>query len=209
MSQTITIDGYDKHGRTALLKAIKAGKKAEVQFLLDQGADINKPERASKATPLYFAINFNQLEIARLLIARKAKINQAEKNGVSPFYKAMEDKNLKAAQFLVENGADVNQVDKDGISSVYRCAEINFLKGLEFLHKHHADFDVVTNDKVSPLYISAQNNYTSVVNFLVKTVKVNVNSITKHGISAAYVAAYQGHEAIVTTLLNCWRKRRI
>ena len=93
-----------------------------------------------------------------------------------------------------------------GISPSYRCAEINYVPGLKFLHSHNANFDIARKNGASPLYISSQNNYTDTVDFLVNTVKVELNTKTVHGISASYVAAYVGNEGVVNTLINAGAK---
>lgn len=69
MSKHDGIDTYDENGITQLLYAVFRGDPAEVQSVLEQGADCNKPQRDdSTATPLWHAEeDFGLVEIAELL----------------------------------------------------------------------------------------------------------------------------------------------
>lgn len=69
MPENNLTDEYDENGMTPLLYAVFRGDPAEVQSLLEQGADCNKPQRDdSTATPLWHAEeDFGLVEIAKLL----------------------------------------------------------------------------------------------------------------------------------------------
>lgn len=69
VSKNDGIDEYDENGMTQLLCAVFKGDVAEVQSLLELGADCNRPHRDdATATPLWHAEeDFGLFDIAKLL----------------------------------------------------------------------------------------------------------------------------------------------
>lgn len=60
-------------------------------------------------TPLMFAINENNLQAAKFLLAQKADPNAVSDKGGTALYFAIVNKNTKMVELLVKNGADINQ----------------------------------------------------------------------------------------------------
>ena len=60
-------------------------------------------------TPLMFAINENNLQVAKFLLAQKAAPNAASDKGGTALYFAIVNKNTKMVELLAKNGADINQ----------------------------------------------------------------------------------------------------
>ena len=64
--------------------AAKAGDIAEIERLLNEGADVNE---SGLATPLFYAIQYNHTDAARLLIERGADVDKASTWG-TPIHEA-------------------------------------------------------------------------------------------------------------------------
>ena len=60
-------------------------------------------------TPLMFAINENNLQAAKFLLAQKADPNARTDDGVTALYFAIVNRNTKTVELLAKNGADINQ----------------------------------------------------------------------------------------------------
>jgi ankyrin repeat protein len=100
---------------TAMAGAVRFGNLAVVRKLLDMGVPADEPER-SGLTLLDRAVLGNQVEVARLLIARGADVNHADKIGFTPLlYAASIDFGDSAMiDLLLKSGARADVRTKDG-----------------------------------------------------------------------------------------------
>ncbi|MBV9503650.1 MAG: ankyrin repeat domain-containing protein [Acidobacteriia bacterium] len=109
------------------------------------------PERgAREATPggmtaLLYASRDGRMDIAQMLVAGKADINQAEADGVTPLLIAVANEHLELAKFLVDHGADVNATDFWGRTPLWETVDI---RNLEFTYGHSDEHNV---DREAPL----------------------------------------------------------
>ncbi|WP_265014505.1 ankyrin repeat domain-containing protein [Wolbachia endosymbiont (group B) of Camptogramma bilineatum] len=94
---------------TPLHEAVEDGRQEMVQFLFENGADINAKTGPSGETPLHLAVAKGNAEIIRLLIEKGAGINAGDKNENTPLHYAGD---IRIARLLVANGANVNAKSK-------------------------------------------------------------------------------------------------
>ncbi|MBS1788361.1 MAG: ankyrin repeat domain-containing protein [Acidobacteria bacterium] len=110
------VNAYAPDGFFPLGLATFFGHRETVEVLLAAGADVNAASRESmKVTPLHSAVAARQIGIARLLIARGAKVNarQAE-GGFTPLHEVAANGDLEFAKLLLEHGAEINAKTEDG-----------------------------------------------------------------------------------------------
>lgn len=98
----IKIDAANNDGETALMLLSVLGETARVRDLLDRGAQVNK----LGWTPLHYAASKGRVDIAKLLIARKAIINAPSPDGTTPLMMAALSKNEEMVKLLISAGAD-------------------------------------------------------------------------------------------------------
>ena len=95
-----------------LIKAIKSGDIGQVKNLLDKGVS---PEVKDDGSPaVCVAIRSNQAEIAELLLARGAKVDQEEGDEGTALQVAAAAGRANLVKLLIAHGADVNHRDHDG-----------------------------------------------------------------------------------------------
>lgn len=72
----VDVEDVDSSGWTALMRAAQVGKTAEVEALLDRGANIeaSNPKVYDGATPLVIALHFDEHDAAMLLLDRGARV---------------------------------------------------------------------------------------------------------------------------------------
>ncbi|UCF81171.1 MAG: ankyrin repeat domain-containing protein [Acidobacteriota bacterium] len=98
-----------------LLEAAKAGDAAEVEELLEQGADVNAGEEDG-TTALMFAASKGHTETVKALVASGADVNAETDNGVTALMTAVSWGYTETVKVLLDAGADVNVKRGDGVT---------------------------------------------------------------------------------------------
>ena len=75
-------------------------------------------------TPLLYAARDGRTGIARILVAAKADVQQADVNGITPLLMAITNNHLDVAKFLLEQGAAANSADWWGRTPLFATVEI-------------------------------------------------------------------------------------
>jgi ankyrin repeat protein len=102
----IFLNDYKEEGWTALQWASVKGNNRSLKYLIRQGANINAVSvNDYNQSPLLFAINFHQIEAAKILIDKGADVNQKDLFGVAPLTYALEIQSRELVKSLVKHGA--------------------------------------------------------------------------------------------------------
>lgn len=133
------------HCATALWAASTGGHLEIVEYLVAQGADVNKPT-LTQSTPLRGASFHGHIKVMEYLLSRGADINTPNCIGQSPLCIAAMRGQLEALQFLVKKGADLHQKTINGYSVVHLAATKGRVDIVKFL----------LSAGISPLFLPAQ-----------------------------------------------------
>lgn len=90
----------------------------------DRGAQDPTP---GGMTALLYAARDGRLDMARMLVAVGADVNQAEANKVTPLLIAIANDHLDVADFLLDNGAEVNAADNWGRTPLWTALDVRDL----------------------------------------------------------------------------------
>lgn len=130
------INGFDKGGATALIRAV--GHPKAVVFLVLNGADVNKQDK-NGSTALFWAATKKQagIEVVPFLLSHGADPELKNKFGQTPVFAA----NSKAVmEILANKGLDIDLVDNLKTTPLSRQAnDLNNTALLEFLIAKGAD----------------------------------------------------------------------
>jgi ankyrin repeat protein len=117
----VDIDVLGEYASTPLHYACREGNLEIVNFLIEQGANVNSKNHYSTIYPIFDAINSrnnqkNYFLIIQSLIESGVDINKTDSFGNTLLYHAIEEENMKLIELLIQLGCDINQVsrhDKD------------------------------------------------------------------------------------------------
>ncbi|KAM7171252.1 protein phosphatase 1 regulatory subunit 12B isoform 4-T5 [Macrochelys suwanniensis] len=96
------------------------------------------------------ACSSGDAEEVKRLLARGARINTANVDGLTALHQACIDENLDMVKFLVENGASVNQQDNEGWTPLHAVASCGYLNIAEYLLRHGAKVAAVNSEGEVP-----------------------------------------------------------
>lgn len=149
-------------GRTALFYAVEAGQVDVIAKLLTAGADANARD-AGGAVPLSYCPRMNVFEkepvirAARKLLAARAKVNVADKEGDTPLMAAVRAGITDLADLLIKKGALVKAKNKMGRTALMDAKINEDAPMIELLKKAGAvDFPSLDDD----LYLAVKHNDT-------------------------------------------------
>jgi ankyrin repeat protein len=185
-----------------LYTAIRASDRAQVERLLQNGADVNLRDRRGGATPLMYAAALGSLDTMKLLIEKGADVNARSTGGTTALMWAATD--LAKVRLLVDRGADVNAVSERGRTALFlsamsdQSAEI-----VRLLLSRRADAHAVDKEGTSTLLAASVGNDTATIRQLVEAgVNVNAaNAANVFGNAPLMNAASHGNYEAVKLLL--------
>lgn len=213
-------------GDTALIIAVRQGHTDTVRYLLDHGADVNRPNRQNESA-LFVAAELGRAEIMRALLSKGANANAAEKeNRTSSFtvalssigrntvlIKAAQHGHAEVTQILLEAGALPNTPGFLGKTALFWTAERGHLGVAQVLLEKNADPNLKDVSGLTPLMVAASNGNVKMVETLLKN-KAEINARegsettapgSMFGVSGATAlihAARAGHANVVKILLE-------
>ena len=125
-----TVSRTNQNGFTPLILACYYGQKNIVEFLLNEGVDLetNSPE----GTALLAAVYKGNLEIVSLFLLHNINLNATNDEGTTPLMFAAMAGNFEMVNLLLTHGADKNKLSKYGHTALTLAQKYAF-KEIEVL----------------------------------------------------------------------------
>jgi len=227
IQQGVHVNSMNRCNQTALYFACEKGHTDVVQYLLEKGASI-----ALGAKPLIAAVRNEHYECCKLLLEHHASVHCMNSKGESPMSIAVQKHHYSIILLLVQHGArplaSLNDIalellkhaKAEHTTAIRILVDQNFLnltsasifrEAFSFAFKYGL-FEVADRmlssdnySKIDQLYLyatyySAKNNWPTILSKLFEK-RVNINALTD-GQTPLYAACKEGHETVVTLLLN-------
>jgi ankyrin repeat protein len=187
---------------TPLSAASKCDRRAIADYLIKQGADVDK------CNPLSGACFYENIEMARLLIAGGANVNRASEREIAalppqatPLYVAAYKRNEELVHLLLKNGA--NPAPKDNLRNPMvglcrRGEEAKALEIMKLLVAHGGDINARDIDK-TPLHAAVMADAPRLVEYLLKQ-GADTTVTQADGKTPLALAKYWGQDEIVKLL---------
>ncbi|MGB0742980.1 MAG: ankyrin repeat domain-containing protein [Opitutales bacterium] len=146
--------------------AIARGDLQDVKLQLEAFPERAKQGKHPKLAPLHQAILRKKTEIALVLIAAGADLDQVDGSKRTPLHLSV-DRNLpKVAAALLKAGAKPNEWDKAGWTPLHNAAAKNRLDLVKVLVGGGADLKVLSERKGTPLHEAAASADADLVQYL-------------------------------------------
>jgi uncharacterized protein len=162
-----------------------------VQSCLTRGIDPNTRDD-SGYTPLHWAVQSGNLDMARILIENRADVNVRDEHGHSPLWNAISEGQTELANLLLDHGAD----HRDGLIC---AAAWGRGETADVLIKKDTPVDYRDEDGCTPIYYASLNGHFDLVTKLLDA-GANPGIANSEGILPADAAFSQGHHEIASLL---------
>ncbi len=152
-------------------------------------------------TLLHIAALNGHIDVAKLLLSLKAKVNARGDGGWTPLHSAAHGGNSDVAKLLLDQKAGVNPKDNNGRTPLHVTTAANKVAMARLLLSHHADVKAETDEGKTPLYLAVEFGRKEITLLLIKH-KANVNKAELYyDWTPLHRAAFEGHKEIAALLI--------
>jgi ankyrin repeat protein len=192
------VNGKDGGGSTALHHAAGYGPLANIELLIDKGADVNAKNRRG-STPLHWAIH-DEAKV-RLLVSKGADVNARQQQGRTPLYlAAMLGDSVQTMRLLLNAGADPNLASANGQAPLMMAASRGNVEGIRLLIERGAQVNAKDGAGETALMAACTSGNAGAVRLLIER-GADVRVKSKRNETALGFAATSGSQASVELLL--------
>ncbi len=172
----------DTRGETPLMYAAATGSFEAMQYLIDNGADVNVQNEFGSTALIWSATDLAKV---RLLTKHGANVNLASKRRrTALLVAAMSDHSAAIVRLLIEKGADVKAMDMFKNTTLRAAALGNDLETMRSLIDAGVDVNAADMAGITPLMIAAgwHGNVAATKLLLARGAKVNATSAPVMGL---------------------------
>lgn len=171
-----------------------ANSLAIARFFLENEAEVDPSDRLGR-TPLYIAVQYDNIEMVSLLLHHKANVNTKDEDDWTPLYVAGSQ---QSAELLLANGALVNATDKSGRTPLHSAVGSDRLTLIPTLLKYGASVRSTDENLRTPLHFA---NSRQMADLLLKNGAIS-DARDKWGMSPLHVASACGSCGVMRALLE-------
>ena len=128
-------------------------------LLIQRGANVNTPDKSGH-TPLYCAVQNDELSYLEILIAKGAKVDAKQPGGETALMSGALVGRAQAVKLLLEAGAEVNAKDDDSaFTALHYAARFGNKSVADVLIAKGADINAKDKEGHTPLYVAVNHDY--------------------------------------------------
>ena len=141
-----------------LATLVQAGDTKLALQQIQSGVDVNRAQ-PDGTTPLIWAVNRTDYEVAQALIAKKADVNATNEFGVSPLTEAARLSNARLVKMLLDAGAKVDSANPDGETALMMAISGGDVSIVQMLVNAGANVNTIEEfHRQTPLMYAAASN---------------------------------------------------
>ncbi|KAL9955881.1 hypothetical protein ACROYT_G037277 [Oculina patagonica] len=195
----------DSEGRTPLHRAATNNHVAVVEYLLDQGASVDPPDKA-RCTPLFKAAANGGIETVQLLLERGADVTFKSVELRSVLHAAVQHSDVMELLLKVPSSAYLitDKNHDNSFTPVHYAAMSGQSTSISLLMATNKAAAIVTsNDLDTPLHIAAKYGWLPIVESLLVGRNVRmINLQNNEGMTPLHLACSSGHDQVAEYLLS-------
>lgn len=156
-------------GPTELFAAARRGQDSTVQFLLEEGADVNDGgyhDTTSAWSPLCTAAKYGHESTVRLLLDHRANVHAADHTGWTAIGAASKAGHVGIVKLLLEHGADVSIGDEKNWTSLHTASMHGRGEVVRVLLDWGADVRVKDSRGRTPTLMAIREDHEAIVRLL-------------------------------------------
>ncbi|XP_065650594.1 uncharacterized protein LOC101237623 isoform X2 [Hydra vulgaris] len=209
------IDCINLQGCTPLHLASRFNRLKVVEYLLENGSQINKTTEVENNTPLLLATKYNMTDTAKYLCEHGADVKIKNIHGSTALHLAASKGNEEICNALIQNGSDINAIDSRNCTPLHMAIHGGSKTITKLLIENGADVYAKDAEGEGPIHYAAAMNQGELIILLTKgalaivdeenweeTQRKYVNLRTKKKDAALHIAAREGYLDIVKTLVS-------
>jgi ankyrin repeat protein len=178
-----------------VMKAVEAGRIAEVATLLDRGLDVNTSDKEGN-TLLMLAGRYGHPDLVRLILSRRADVARRNRYGDSALMMASLKGDLAAVKVLVDAGAEFKAT---GWNALHYAAFGGAADVVSYLISKGADKNAVAPNGYTPLMLAVRDGRVDAAKALLY-VDADANFRNRAGETALKVAEKREQKELVELL---------
>jgi uncharacterized protein len=196
----------DFSANARLLTSARNDDAAGIERALRDGAAVDSRNRLGESA-LIIALKRNRPDLARVLIAAGANVNQPAINGVTPLMAAAYAGEVEIARSLLDKGADPAALDRLQKNAMTYAAGGGRTEVVRLLLAHGVDPNAIYRNELTALMWAAGNGHTATVEALLAA-GARPELKDNRGKTALDIAREQGHADAVAALERAVRSER-
>lgn len=149
------------------------GDTVTVQSLIDSGADVTAKDR-NGCTPLHYAASYGYRDVAKLLIAAAANLNDTAEGKVrqrdyvsGALFSAIREGHEDMAELLIDSGVPIAVQGDTQETPLYWAAQYGRLRAVKLLLAKGASINASTREGRTPLGTAIEHGYIGIVETLI------------------------------------------
>ena len=197
----------EKHDQINLkfMSACHDGNIKQVKKLLKKGADINQVDNL-KNTALHYAVLYQDIELAIILIMNGADVNKQNLKGKTPLHIAVQNEDPMLSSILLDSGADMEIKDIYDASPDLLVLDADMIDGdlLIMFLEHNVNINTKNSNGETILHRFAKSSFTKgqQIKSLVE-LGADVNVFDNDGYTPLHFATKMDNFEVVKALVEC------
>ncbi|WP_367608396.1 ankyrin repeat domain-containing protein [Legionella sp. W05-934-2] len=154
----------------------------------------------NKYSPLHEAARADNYEVVQFLL-KTTTVDQFGQNRETAFMLAAANNNVRMMELLLRHGANPDQTDRFGRNALHYAINGKHVEASAFLIPLIRNKNRPDRDGLTPLMLASAKGLINIVRRLCSET-MDTEQVTKKGFNALHLAAIEGHEEVVTHLVN-------
>lgn len=204
------IEAKNKFGSSPLHYATWWGQLPLVEYLVEQGADLNTKDIFDQ-TLVHAAAWNGDLKLVKFFFVKGLSLEEKDQKGNTPLLSAAKNNHLKVVKFLISEGADSAVQDNEGDNVFLIAAKNGYLKIIDFfahdMKNKKIDLSTIKDaNNNTLLHLAAANDHIKLLKYLVYFHDFDLEAKNNDGNTPLDIALEMENNNLVENLIQLGAK---